>query len=444
MDSRVCVMLARMRRKVVEASSLISPFGRTQRRIAASTSRKSATAELFAASNGNFAASRNCPRSHPAVSSSEPASRNSFASSTAPGPSSFTSHSSGSASAPKPNSAPPRSHSRASRISANAASSAARFSLNSSASTPRRPGAHVVRSRSNSRSLSNSSTSCAVRAIKLPPRLPLHAPLQNVHPPDCCALLLDPSNSLFQLFAQVFSRLRGGRSHVHEPPVGFSPWRFMREFDFAHTIQNRLPEVSQHNKRFRRHHRFIKHLPHNRQRHHRTRASLARHQSVGAPNQFEQPRFPRLHANFVVNPRIKFGFREKVRRYSVRRSSGFFRTARNPGHHSAISSAANRKAALRECSSELPRLLVVRVARLRPRASEHRNDFLFFHSPANSFCVYRVFRPRLPLAARGRIPQASRRIAHSACPWSRDFFRSDCCSEMKKSAASRSACLQIR
>src|SRR5437879_4096626 len=59
-------MLARIRRSVDEASSLISPFGSTHRRIAACTSRKSPTEAARAASKGNFtASSRNCCRSHP-------------------------------------------------------------------------------------------------------------------------------------------------------------------------------------------------------------------------------------------------------------------------------------------------------------------------------------------------------------------------------------------
>ena len=159
-------MLARIRRSAADASSLSSPFGSTHRRIAVCTSRKSPREAVRSASNGNFvASSRNCCRSHPAVSSSDAASRNSAGSSTAPAPSMPSSQPCGSASAPNPSSRPVRSHSRASPINANADSSAARSILGSSALTARRPGAHVVRSRSNSRSLSNSRTSCAVRDI---------------------------------------------------------------------------------------------------------------------------------------------------------------------------------------------------------------------------------------------------------------------------------------
>src|SRR5439155_15932782 len=57
------------------------------------------------------------------------------------------------------------SHSRASRINANCSCKNPASCENANASIARRPGAHVVLWRSNSRSLSNSSTSCALRLI---------------------------------------------------------------------------------------------------------------------------------------------------------------------------------------------------------------------------------------------------------------------------------------
>ncbi len=168
MDSRVCVILARIRRNAVDASSLISPFGNRHRRMAESESRKSPMEAARSASSGNFAASsRNCCRNQAAVSRRGAASRSSPGSITAPGPSIRSSQACGSASAPNPSSLPARSHCRASRIRSKMRLSAVRFWVNSSASIARRPGAHVVRSRSNSSSLSNSSTSCAVRAISI-------------------------------------------------------------------------------------------------------------------------------------------------------------------------------------------------------------------------------------------------------------------------------------
>src|SRR5271165_2006997 len=136
------------------------------RLIAACNSRKSVNPAHRDANNGNFTvSSRNCCRNHVEVSSSDPAPRNSAASSTTPGASNRASHPSGSASAPNPNSRSARSHSRASRINANAPSNAARSCHGSSPPINLRPGAHVVRSRSNSRNLSNSSTSCVDRDI---------------------------------------------------------------------------------------------------------------------------------------------------------------------------------------------------------------------------------------------------------------------------------------
>ena len=128
-------------------------------------SRKSASVEACAASRGNLAASsRNCRRSQLEVSSNESASRNSRGSSTTPGPSSCASHASGSASAPNPSSRAARSHSRASRISAKRIR-VRRDRCQVQCADRRRPGAQVVRSRSSSRSLSNSRTSCADRDI---------------------------------------------------------------------------------------------------------------------------------------------------------------------------------------------------------------------------------------------------------------------------------------
>ena len=138
-----------------------------QRRMARSTSRKSATFAARVLNSGNFSvSSRNCAPSHEEVSSNDAASRNSAASSATPGPSIRANHVSGSASPPKPNSFPLRSHSRASHINVNCCCKNRASCEKASASMARRPGAHVVLCRSNSRSLSNSSTSCALRLMR--------------------------------------------------------------------------------------------------------------------------------------------------------------------------------------------------------------------------------------------------------------------------------------
>ena len=154
-------MLARIRRSALEASSLISPFGSKQRRIAACKSRKSPSfgtawrpaAEIWPYLRGTAAsASSRFPAviRHPEIPWP---------------PAPFRALPAAPSTVPDrparqiPVRAPTASHSRASRISANARSSGSRFVLTSSASITRFPGAHVVRSRSNSRSLSNSNTS---------------------------------------------------------------------------------------------------------------------------------------------------------------------------------------------------------------------------------------------------------------------------------------------
>src|SRR5256885_3359228 len=308
-------MFVRILRSSGEASSLISPVGRIARRIRPSTSRKSITDSACAASSGTLSSSsRNCWRSHDAVSSSDAASRNAPASKTAPGPPIFVSQFSGSASAPNPKSFPARSHSRPSRISANPFSNCTRSRENCSASSARLPGAHVDRPRSNSRSFSNSRISSAVRDIIL------------------------SSES----FHQMRNRARARRGDVYDSPVRFAPRRGMSQLYSPHAIQHRYQEIPEHRKRFPFYHRFVHHLPHNRQLHKRSRAAFASDKAIAQPNQFKQPLLPRLHPHFHVNPRVRLRLK-KFRRYTVRLPAGFFRATRNRFHHSAVSAAAHRE-----------------------------------------------------------------------------------------------------
>src|SRR5580704_12487883 len=312
-----------MRRSVFDASSLISPFGKIQRLIAACSSRKSARPAQRAASKGNFAASsRTCCRSHDEVSSSDPASKKSAASSTAPGASSRSSDPTGSASAPKPNSRSARSHSRASRINANAPSSAARSCPGSNPAINLLPGAHVVLSRNNSRSLSNSNTSCVVRDIRL---RAVSSKYGN------CIISRRFSNfyflpSLFLIhflkFLQkiprhIFRRPR----RMHQIPLRLAPLRRLCRrprslLHFPHPPQYRRPEISQDNNRLRRHHALVQHFPHHCQLHQRSRSTLARHKSIRKPYQFKQPFFPRLDPHFHVDPLIRLA-RKKFRRDAI-------------------------------------------------------------------------------------------------------------------------------
>src|SRR5438552_1127057 len=301
-------MFVRILRSSGEASSLISPVGRIARRINPSTSRKSITDSARAASNANLSSSSlNCWRSHDAVSSNDAASRNAPAAKTAPGPPIFVSQFSGSASAPNPNSFPARSHSRASRISANPFSNCARSRENCSASSARLPGAHVDRPRSNSRSFSNSRISSAVRDIIL------------------------SSES----FHQMRHCVRARRSDVYDSSVRFAPRRGMSQLYFPHAIQHRHPEITEDRKRFPFHHRFVHHLPYDRQLHKRSRTAFASDKAIAQPNQFKQPLLPRLHPHFHVNPRVRLRLK-KLRRYTVSFPAGFFHATRNRFHYAAV------------------------------------------------------------------------------------------------------------
>src|ERR1700730_7474525 len=341
-------MLARMRRSAGEASSLIAPFGSTERRIAASRSRKSPSDAARAASKGNCtASSRNCWRSPPEISSNDAASRNSGASSTAPGPRVRSSQASGSASPPKPSSRPGRSHCRAPRISAKRAS---RSTPGSSASTARRPGAQVVLRRSNSRSLSNSNTSCAERDI----------------------------SSLLQLLEQMMRHVARCSGDAHQAPLGLAPGRQESQFDLAHSLEDGLPEIAKHDERFRFHHRLVEHLPDHRQLDERARSTFAGDESIGEANQFEQALLPCRHTHFHINPGIRWGG-EKVRRHAVGFPTRLFGAARNPGHHPAVTTATNRETVFRQSPSALAGLFIVWSAFLRARAAKYGDNGVFAH-----------------------------------------------------------------
>src|SRR5208283_3328387 len=345
-------MLPRIRRSALEASSLISPFGRMQRRIAASRSLKSATDAVRAASSGNFvASSRNCCRSHAAVSSNDPASRKSAASNTAAG--------------------------------------------DSSRSIERRPGAHVVLSRNNSRSLSNSRTSSARRAIRsstlqwFSARVGASAPTSSdqVDRASAPEEFLTPLFSIFhflfsacQLLCQKSHCLFHRFSAVHQLPIRLPPNprsfpNCLPKFHFSNPRQYWLPELAQHYTRFRFHHRFIQHLPNHGQFHQRSRAALARYKRIPEFNQSKQPFFPSLLPHLHINPFVCLA-PKKFRGHAVCFPAGLLRSTRHRLHHPAVRAAAYRKTASRQRLPQRSSLLIIRITSCRPRASEHGHDSL--------------------------------------------------------------------
>src|SRR6266568_2720142 len=350
------MMLARIRRSVADASSLISPFGSTQRRIAACTSRKSPTEAARAANKGNFAASsRNCCRSHPAVSSNDAASRNSPGSSTAPGPSMRSNQPCGSASA------------------------LLRESTQTPIPAPGVPTPAATHSLLAAQGHTWSSTATIPAACQIPIRL---APFVT-------------SLGLLQLSAQMTRHVARRRGHIHQPPVCFAPWRGMSQLHFPHAIQHRLPEISEHREGFLGHDPLVQHFPDDRKLHERPCPAFACNKSVRAPDQLKEPLLPGLHPHFQINPGIQFRSREKICCHAIRFPASLFRAARHCFHDPAVTAATDGESVLRQSSPQSPRFFVVHVSFAWPRTSKHcHNEFLLHQRSSISLRLF-VFRPAL-------------------------------------------------
>jgi len=330
-------MLARIRRKALDASSLISPFGSTHRLIAACKS-GNPPASTTCASNGYFAASsRNCCRSHADVSSNEPASRNSAGSSTTPGAPSFSNHGAGSASAPNPNSRSARSHSRPSR------SRRRRFPArrDSFLAQVRRRDASQARTSSsaanNSRSLSNSSTTCADRDI-------LSTCLSSF-PQQI-------TRRLFRVAAvcTIFP-LASPQAAIHSTPAAPAP--------LPPPLQNRLPEISQHGNGFP-HITDLFSISQTTASSTRVPVPLASHEPIRQPYQFKQPLFPGFFLTSTSPTHLSCGRKiPRSRRMFFPPASFAPRDAASI--HAAITAAAHREAPL-PAAPQLARLRIIRFA----------------------------------------------------------------------------------
>ena len=268
-----------------------------------------------------------------------------------------------------------RSHSRASRISANAASSTRDPFENSSASTARRPGAHVVRSRSNSRSLSNSRTSCALRTH--------------------CSV----SITLCRYSPRLQRRGRG----VHQFAVRFAPRPDARSSTSRTRSRIGRQKSPSTANGFAAHHRFVQHLPHHRKLHQRARSAFAGHKTI-APGASVQTIFPARSSCGLPcrSTRWPCGC-EKFRRHPVRFSAGFFCSARNRFHHAAVAAAAHRKSRFASARPSSARFLIVRFVFARPRTAEHRDDAAHFAVSAVHFSWTRFLQHAAPAASNSSI-----------------------------------------
>src|SRR6202171_3479120 len=393
--SRVRPMFARIRFSSGVASSLISPFGSTARRMASARGRRSAIALARAVRSGNFPArlatlsrglllepARKFSHSDATVSARDAAASSMGAVRTAAGDSSSAIHGSGSATEPKPISLPSCRYAIASAISANTESSLARSVENASASMARRPGAHVVRRRSNSRSRSNSRISSAVRDIFLegvasafrractctrPASIYLYALAQ---------LMVSTRMRACQSCGEILRGERGSRRLMHERIVRLAPPGCVSAFNFAHTVENRLPEIAQHDEWTALHRFFVQHFPDHGKFDQRARPALARDVTVAQTHQLEQPLLPRRHGRFLLHPAI--GARlEKTGRHGQHAPARFARAARHAFHHAAVTAGADSKPGRRERAAQLHSFSVVGVALFGARASKYRNGFHF-------------------------------------------------------------------
>src|ERR1700730_12274919 len=387
-------MPVRIRLSCGEASSLISPFVRTARRMAVERGRKSGSAAARSANPGNRATSDlNVCRTAATVSIRKAASSSSALDSAEAGIASRASQGSGSASEPKPSSEPARRYATASRTSANPESREPTCCCGASAWIARRPGALVVKplrisfSRSNSRSCSTGRGTKA--SIRMVAPLPAGAecptksrqPGGPATPPetsrDECCLARTSRPPLGCPHLEMGCQVRGGMGgrwcHADDWLRPLAPRRSMIAFDFSHALDDRLPEISQHDEGLIAHGALVQHLPDNGEFRQSTGAAGARNVPPAALHQCKEPFLAGLHTDLFVDPPVR-PRPEKSCCHRERSPSCFLCAARDGFHRARIAAAANNKSFRREGSPERLRLRITCVTLTRPRAPEDRND----------------------------------------------------------------------
>src|SRR5580692_1604877 len=120
---------------------------------------------------------------------------------------------------------------------------------------------------------------------------------------------------------------------------GFTRWCLTPKFDFAHALDDGLPEIAEGSERFHGHNRFVEHLPDDRQLDECAGAALARNKSIGEANEFEEAILPGGDADLDIDPGIRLRG-EDIGGHSIGFSTGFLRASRNAGHHSAVAAGA--------------------------------------------------------------------------------------------------------
>src|SRR2546425_4856249 len=181
-----------------------------------------------------------------------------------------------------------------------------------------------------------------------------------------------------ELGGKVIGGGSGGRRDLDHPVVRFAPRRGMAQLDFADALNDRPPEVAEHDEWARLHHAFVKLFPPHGQLDERPGPALAGDVAVAASHQFEEPRLPRVHANFLVDPTVRARL-EKFRGDGERAPAGVLGAARGRLHYTAVAAGAHDEALRRERVAQLTRLGIAGVALFRTAAAKHSDDLALEH-----------------------------------------------------------------
>jgi hypothetical protein len=163
---------------------------------------------------------------------------------------------------------------------------------------------------------------------------------------------------------------------MHQRIARLAPSGRVPALDFAHAVQDRLPEIAQHDERALFHRFLVEHFPDDGEFHERASAAFASDVAVAEAHEFKQALLPGGYASFFFHPTI-CARAKKTGRYGEDASAGFARAARHGFHHAAVASGADCKSCRRERAPEFQGFHIVRMPILGTRTSEHGDDFCF-------------------------------------------------------------------
>ncbi len=106
------------------------------------------------------------------------------------------------------------------------------------------------------------------------------------------------------------------RSNMHQSTIRFAPRCWVAQLDFAHAVEDGLPEVAEYREGFGWRNFFVQHFPDHGQLHERAGSALARDEAIGEADQLKETLLPGANTYFHINPGIHFGG-EKLRGHAV-------------------------------------------------------------------------------------------------------------------------------